>query len=80
MKALFDKYSTNGLMNHEQFKEAFIEFTCMFPTQDDFKKELIQSIKGRIRFYKDNDRLDNASTLEILLNDIINEQLLDFMK
>lgn len=49
-------------------------------TPKKFKMELIESINGRIKFYKENNRLDNASTLEILLNDIENNQLLDFMK
>lgn len=79
MRALFDKHSSDGIMNYDQFKEAFIEFTRTFPTNDNFYGELLYSLKGRIKFYEENNRPDNASTLQILLNDILNDQLLNFM-
>ena len=48
-------------------------------TVNNFKKELSKSLNGRIKFYKENNRPDNASTLEILLRDMQNDELLSFM-
>ena len=49
-------------------------------TVNNFKKELSKSLIGRIKFYKENNRPDNASTLEILLRDMQNDELLSFME
>lgn len=45
-----------------------------------FKEELIQSIGGRIKYYKKNNEPYTASALEILLRDMENNELLNFMK
>lgn len=66
---------------HEQrISQALFGNIFNLKTVEHYQKELILSIEGRIKFYKENNRPDNASTLEILLNDIKNNQLLDFMK
>lgn len=43
-------------------------------------KDLGVSLENRIKFYKENNEPHTASALEILLRDIENNQLLDFMK
>lgn len=47
---------------------------------DDFKKKLIFSIEARIRFYESGNQRENVSTLQVLLDDILNDQLLNFIR
>lgn len=42
--------------------------------------DLVTSLEGRIKFYKENNELHTASALEILLRDMMNNDLLSFME